>query len=152
MIINISIDTEKDTEILGVLNALVTNAFPAVSQQLKGEEAPTNTVKVKRAKAAKKATQKEEPVVEAKAEPEPEVTVSTDEVDVPDKEVKATVDPQISVDELRAKCAGKVKELAQAQRREDIVRIFKSLGIEKVSTATDAQIVSLADVLEISNE
>lgn len=150
MIINISIDTEKDTEILGILNALATNAFPAVSQQLKCEEAPTNTVKVKRAKATKKATQKEEPVVEAKAEPE--VTVSTDEVDVPDKEVKATVDPQISVDELRAKCAGKVKELAQAQRREDIVRIFKSLGIEKVSTATDAQIVSLADVLEISNE
>lgn len=140
MIINISIDTEKDTdtEILGVLNALVTNAFPAVvAHQLKSEEAPTNTVKVKRAKA----TQKEEPVVEAKAEPE-----------VPDKEVKATVDPEISVDELRAKCAGKVKELAQAQRREDIVRIFKSLGIEKVSTATDAQIVSLADVLEISNE
>lgn len=150
MIINISIDTEKDTEILGILNALATNAFPAVSQQLKGEEAPTNTVKVKRAKATKKATQKEEPVVEAKAEPE--VTVSTNEVEVPDKEVKATVDPQISVDELRAKCAGKVKELAQAQRREDIVRIFKSLGIEKVSTATDAQIVSLADVLEISNE
>ena len=150
MIINISIDTEKDTEILGVLNALVTNAFPAVSQQLKSEEAPTNTVKVKRAKATKKATQKEEPVVEAKAEPE--VTVSADEVEVPDKEVKATVDPQISVDELRAKCAGKVKEMAQAQRREDIVRIFKSLGIEKVSTATDAQIVSLADVLEISNE
>ena len=150
MIINISIDTEKDTEILGVLNALVTNAFPAVAQQLKSEEAPTNTVKVKRAKATKKATQKEEPVVEAKAEPE--VTVSADEVEVPDKEVKATVDPQISVDELRAKCAGKVKEMAQAQRREDIVRIFKSLGIEKVSTATDAQIVSLADVLEISNE
>lgn len=150
MIINISIDTEKDTEILGILNALATNAFPAVSQQLKGEEAPTNTVKVKRAKATKKATQKEEPVVEAKAEPE--VTVSTDEVEVPDKEVKATVDPQISVDELRAKCAGKVKEMAQAQRREDIVRIFKSLGIEKVSTATDAQIVSLADTLEITNE
>lgn len=150
MIINISIDTEKDTEILDVLNALVTNAFPAVAHQLKSEEAPTNTVKVKRAKAIKKVTQKEEPVVEAKAEPE--VTVNTDEVEVPDKEVKATVDPQISVDELRAKCAGKVKELAQAQRREDIVRIFKSLGIEKVSTATDAQIVSLADVLEISNE
>lgn len=151
MIINISIDTEKDTEILGVLNALVTNAFPVVAQQLKSEEAPTtNTVKVKRAKATKKATQKEEPAVEAKAEPE--VTVSADEVEVPDKEVKATVDPQISVDELRAKCAGKVKEMAQAQRREDIVRIFKSLGIEKVSTATDAQIVSLADVLEISNE
>lgn len=150
MNINISIDTEKDTEILGILNALATNAFPVVAQQLKSEEAPANTVKVKRAKATKKATQKEEPVVEAKAEPE--VTVSTDEVEVPDKEVKATVDPQISVDELRAKCAGKVKELAQAQRREDIVRIFKSLGIEKVSTATDAQIVSLADVLEISNE
>lgn len=150
MIINISIDTEKDTEILGILNALATNAFPAVAQQLKSEEAPTtNTVKVKRAKATKKA-KAEEPVVEVKAEPE--VTVSADEVEVPDKEVKATVDPQISVDELRAKCAGKVKELAQAQRREDIVRIFKSLGIEKVSTATDAQIVSLADVLEISNE
>lgn len=154
--INLELDTLNEND-----QIVLENILGGISIT-KGENKADEKVVVKRAKRSTK-KDKQEPAPEpdvapeqevgqtpaaapvAPLEPEPEIEVEP-EVEAPEPQV--TESPEVRIDALRNSCANKVRTMARKQQREEIVKLFTKLGIQKVSTATDAQIVSLAEELK----